>query len=280
MHLRGGGRPVAAGCSFATALVLGLGVMHAACAQKLFGSPDAAMNAFGDAVIADDAPAMRAILGARFRTFIPPAGDEVRRRFVSAWGAHHEIRLEGGHAYLAVGDDGWTLPIPLVKSPRGWHFDARAGMEEMRVRRIERNEMSVIQAMEAVGDALPEYVRVARHGSGMSTGAAPNLLTVAFRPRGTRHTVNAGFYGYRYKRLIGQGEHAPGGAFAYASDDGLPDGFAILAWPVRYRDTGVMTFMVSQDGQVYERDLGGSSATKAAETAIFDPGPGWRKVSP
>ena len=90
----------------------------------------------------------------------------------------------------------------------------------------------------------------------------------------------AGYYGYHYKLLTSQGPHAPGGAYNYVVNGKLFGGFAVVAWPVHYDDTGIKSFLVSHDGQVYERDLGPDGATKAAAMTSFDPGPGWAKVSP
>ena len=128
--------------------------------QKTFDSPIAAMNAFGDAVATSDEDALKALLGADFRTFIPPVGAEGRYRFLAAWAKSHAIQLQGdAKALVAVGGDGWTLPIPIVKTAQGWRFDTRAGAEEMRLRRIGRNELAVMQVMLAIYDAEKEYAR-------------------------------------------------------------------------------------------------------------------------
>ena len=126
------------------------------------------MNAFGDAVATSDEDALKALLGADFRTFIPPVGAEARYRFLAAWAKSHAIQLEGdAKALVAVGGDGWTLPIPIVKTAQGWRFDTRAGAEEMRLRRIGRNELAVMQVMLAIYDAQKEYARIDRNGDGV-----------------------------------------------------------------------------------------------------------------
>ena len=193
------------------------------------------------------------------------------------------------------------MPIPLVKSAQGWHFDTRAGVEEMRLRRIGRNELAVIQTMLAIYDAQREYAETDHDGSGVLAYATklssspgkhdglywptgsddkPSPLGPAFMTAGARNAGQAGYHGYHYKLLTSQGPHAPGGAYDYVAHGKLFGGFAVIAWPVRYGDTGIKSFMVSHDGQVYERDLGPDGAKKAAAMKSFDPGPGWTKVSP
>ncbi|WP_414694480.1 DUF2950 domain-containing protein [Paraburkholderia sp.] len=274
----------------------------AAAGQADFASPEAAMNAFGDAVADNDESELKNLLGADFRQLVPPVGAEIREKFLSEWKISHAIQEnEANRAVIAVGDDGWTFPIPLVKTAQGWHFDMPAGIEEMRVRRIGRNELAVMQTMLAIYDAQREYASTYHDGSDMLVYAsklasspgkqdglywptapddAPSPLGVAFATAGARNAANAGYYGYHYKLLTSQGPHAPGGAYNYMVRDKLFGGFGVVAWPVRYGDTGIKTFMVSHDGQVYERDLGPDGAAKASAMTSFDPGPGWSKSSP
>ncbi|KWR83764.1 DUF2950 domain-containing protein [Cupriavidus sp. IDO] len=280
--------------------LLGLGATHAF-ARQIFDTPDAAMAAFGQAVRNNDEMAMRGMLGANFRDIIPPVGAEVRDSFNSAWAQSHRVQQSDKHAFIVVGDDGWTLPVPLVKSAKGWQFDTQAGAQEMRLRRIGRNELAVIQTMQAICDAQTEYAQSTHDGEkrlvyadrlssspgkhdGLFWPAGPNEppspLGPAFRDAGTRNASKEGYHGYHYKLLSSQGSHSDGGTLNYVVDGKLFGGFAVMAWPVRYGDTGVMSFIVSHKGQVYERDLGTNSATKAAATTSFDPAPGWRKVSP
>jgi hypothetical protein len=273
-----------------------------AAGQASFPSPDAAMKALGDAVSGNNEPELRNLLGADFRQLLPPVGAELRDKFLNEWGASHTIKdTDANHAEIAVGDDGWTFPIPLVKTAQGWHFDTPAGVEEMRVRRIGRNELAVMQAMLAVYDAQREYASTYHDGNKMlvyasklssspgkhdglywptASDAEPSPLGVAFLKAGTRNAESAGYYGYHYKLLTSQGPHAPGGAYSYLVNGKLFGGFGVVAWPVRYGDTGIKTFMVSHDGQVYERDLGPDGAAKAEAMTSFDPGPGWSKSSP
>ncbi|MCO4860811.1 DUF2950 domain-containing protein [Cupriavidus sp. WGlv3] len=282
-------------------LVLAMAYGPAARAQKPFDSAEAAMNAFGDAVARQDDTAMKALLGNDFRQLIPPVGAEVRQRFLEQWQVAHALQpVDDSHALIAVGNDGWTLPVPLVKGTRGWQFDTRAGVEEMRIRRVGRNELAVMQTMLAIYDAQNEYAQTDHDGDGVlvyagqlaSTagkkdglyyptrdGEPPSPLGAAFLTAG-KGKAGQGYYGYHYKLLTAQGPHAPGGAYNYVVNGKLFGGFAVLAWPVKYGDTGVQSFMVSHDGQLFERDLGPDSAAQAAKIRSFDPGPGWSRVTP
>jgi len=287
----------------AGALPLCLGWTPAAQAQKAFASPEAAMDAFGDAVARSDDAAMHVLLGADYHRFIPPAGADLRYRFLEAWAKAHSVKREGdAKAMVAVGSEGWTLPIPMVKTPQGWQFDVRAGAEEMRIRRIGRNELAVMQAMLAIYDAQMEYAQVDRDGNGVREYATsiisspgkkdglywPTKAGEPASPLGPLYAAaqaaggsrNDGYYGYRYKLLNAQGGNAPGGAFEYTVRGKKIGGFAAVAWPVKYGDTGVMTFMVSHDGVVYEKDLGPNTAARAGAITRFDPDSTWIKIDP
>jgi hypothetical protein len=290
------------GRSLTVVLAFALVSMPAMSAQKFFQTPEAAMNAFGTAVANNDQQALRALLGADFRDVIPPLGAELRDKFLSAWQTSHSIQtVDNDDARIAVGNDGWTLPIPLLKTPQGWQFDMRAGADEMRLRRIGRNELAVIQTMLAIYDAQRDYASTYHDGRNIYLYAdkfastpgkhdglywptvpneAPSPLGPAFMTAGARNADEPGYYGYHYKLLRAQGPHAPGGAYDYMVKGQLYGGFAVLAWPGRYGETGIKSFMVSHNGQVYERDLGRRSAKKAEAMTSFDPEPGWDKVSP
>jgi len=271
--------------------------------QRTFPSPIAAMNAFGDAIATSDEDALKGLLGADFRTLIPPVGAEARYRFLAAWAKSHAIQPEGdAKAHVAVGGDGWTMPIPIVKTAQGWQFDTRAGAEEMRLRRIGRNELAVMKVMLAIYDAEKEYARTDRNADGVlqyaakftsSPGKRDGLYwpTKAGEPasplgpavaaaRAAGHSSETGYYGYRYKLLTAQGKNAPGGALDYVARGRMIGGFAAVAWPVKYGDTGVMTFIVSHDGVVYEKDLGPNTAALASAMTRFDPDSSWQKVEP
>jgi hypothetical protein len=287
----------------AGALALAFAWTPAALAQKTFATPEAAMDAFGDAVARSDGEAMHALLGADYHRFIPPAGDELRLRFLAAWAKSHAVKREGdARATIAVGGDGWTLPIPIVASAQGWKFDVRAGADEIRIRRIGRNELAVMQVMLAIYDAQMEYAQADRDGDGVreyaaqftsspgkhdglywptKAGEPPSPLGPTFAAaKAAGGSADAGYYGYRYRLLGAQGASAPGGAYDYNVRGRKVGGFAVVAWPVSYGDTGVVTFMVSHDGVVYQKDLGPGTAARAAAIARFDPDSSWTRVDP
>jgi len=291
-----------AGSTMTVALALAVIPVPALSAQKFFQTPEAAMNAFGTAVADNDEGELKALLGADFRNVIPSVGAELRNKFLTAWKASHAIQTtDSEHARIVVGNDGWTLPIPLVKRQQGWEFDMRAGADEMRLRQIGRNELAVIQTMLAIYDAQREYASKYHDGNKVyvyadkfvssdgkhdglywptDTDEEPNPLSPAFMTAGARARSEAGYYGYHYKLLRAQGPHAPGGAYDYMVNGRLLGGFAVVAWPAQYGETGIKSFMVSHDGQVYERDLGPDGDKKVAAMKSFDPGAGWEKEAP
>ncbi|MGE5824497.1 MAG: DUF2950 domain-containing protein [Bacteroidota bacterium] len=286
------------------ALALLVALAPAALAQqKAFASPEEAMSAFGNAIATNDEDALKAIFGANFRDIFPPATDEIRLKFLEAWAKSHAIQPEGdAKAVIAVGTDGWTFPVPLEKTAQGWRFDLRAGEDEIRIRRIGRNERAVMKVMLAIYDAEREYAETDRNGDGVleyaqkfdsspgkhdglywpSTGNSPEspLGPAVAAARTAGQGGAAGYYGYRYKILTAQGKNAPGGAFDYVVRGRMIGGFAVVAWPVKYGDTGVMSFMVNYQGTLYEKNLGPDGAALARAIKRFDPDPSWQKIEP
>jgi hypothetical protein len=283
-------------------MAIGLAFAPAAQAQKVFESPDAAMAAFGEAVANQDDSGLKVVLGDNFRDLIPPVGADIRERFLAAWAESHKIELKDDkHAHVAVGNDDWTMPIPIVKGAKGWQFDVKAGAIEMRVRRVGRNELAVMQTMLALYDAQRDYVQY-KHDDNKTyvyasklvsspgkhdglywptaAGEPPSPVGPAFVDVPTKEASDEGYHGYHYKLLTAQGPHAKGGAYDYTVNGKLFGGFAAIAWPAVYLDSGVKSFMISHDGQVYERDLGAKTAEIAKAMKTFDPGPGWTKVQP
>jgi hypothetical protein len=266
-----------------------------------FPTPEAAADALTDAIRLDDAKAVGAMLGADWRDFVlgrPSDEERLREKFLQAWDANHKVVVDGNKATIEAGTSGWTSPIPVVRDGDQWRFDVDAGRKEITARRIGRNELSVIQSLLALVDAQHEYAALdpMKVGSpvyarrllsspgrkdGLYWDAAPGepespigpaLATAQAQGQGG---TEDGYYGYRFRLLYSQGPDAPGGAYDYLVKDRMIGGFAILAWPIRYDDTGVMTFMVNQDGVVYEQDLGPDTAAKAAAITTFNPGKGW-----
>ena len=292
------------------ALVLLAGLAGGASAQpaRLEGFPtaDAAATALTDAIRRDDEKAVSAMLGAGWRDFVPGNSDDesrLREKYLAAWDASHKVVVaDDAKATVEVGTTGWTLPIPIVKEGTEWRFDVAAGLKEIQARQIGRNELSVIQSLLAIVDAqrdyaamdpmkvgVPVYARRLLSSPGKKDGLywepvagqpeSPLGPAVALaQARGQGGTEKDGYYGYHFRLLYAQGAAAPGGAYDYLVNGRMMGGFAVIAWPVRYDETGVMTFIVSQSGDVYEQDLGPETAQRAAAITTFDPGPGWDKA--
>jgi hypothetical protein len=264
-----------------------------ALAQKVFPTPEAAVERLVDGLASHADDEVRAVLGPDFRRLMPLDGvsEDDRLDFLAAWSQGHRIDRNGAEARLVLAD-GWTLPIPIVRRGEGWAFDVRAGVEEVRIRRIGRNELAAIKAMVAYYDAQREYAAQDRNGNGVleyarkfvsSPGQQDGLYWPTpdgepASPAGPlldTHDLKNGYYGYRFKILEAQGPAARGGARSYLSRDRLTNGFALVAWPARYGETGVMSFMVNHDGVVYQRNLGTASANVAGAMTRFDPDATW-----
>jgi len=267
-------------------------------AQRAYPTPDAASQALADAVATSDIDALRTVLGPDWRRFIPEGSfdREDIYGFLGAWATQHKTVLESpNRAMLAAGPGDWTLPIPIVKSAAGWRFDTHAGADQMRSRRIGRNELAAMQAALAYFDAQKEYALQDRDGNGVleyaqkfassrgkhdglywpeGPGEAPSPLGPLYA--GVR--PGEGYHGYHFKILTAQGKDAPGGAYDYVIGGRMRGGFALIAWPLRYGDTGVMSFMVSHDGTVYEKDLGPGTDAAARAVTRFNPDASWRKA--
>ena len=289
-------RPSITGLLRATVLACAL-VSPLALAQKAYPSAEAAAEAFTDALRKVDRAALGVVLGANYKQFIKTDG--VNRAdieaYLAAWDKQHKIVEADGKATLLVGEQGWSLPIPIAKRKMGWQFDVVAGADEMRTRRIGRNELATIQGMLAYYDAQREYSAVDRNGDGVHEYAQKLVSTKGKKdglywqsplgldesPLGPLVAVQKpkgpGYYGYHYKILTRQGKDAPGGAYDYIIGKRMRSGFAAIAWPVRYGETGIMTFMVSHAGIVYEKDLGPDSDAIARATTTFNPDPSWKK---
>jgi hypothetical protein len=288
------------------ALLVFTGLVGAALAQpspfKTFPSPDDTVSALVAALRADDENALRQLLGSGWRVFVPEAkedSDHHRERFLAAWDQGHKIvPVSDGRVLVEVGTTGYLMPTPIVKDTAGWRFDVLAGAKEIQARHIGHNELTVIQAMLAIVDAEHDYamldpgkIGVATYaGRLMSTPGRKDGLYWPVKPDEPKSPLGAliakaqpsergqGFFGYHFRLLDGQGPAAPGGAYSYMVNGRMIGGFAAIAWPVRYGETGVMTFMVSFSGVVYEQDFGPDTVERARAITIFDPGQGWSKA--
>ncbi len=281
-------------------LVLGTSSAHA---QAVYATPDEAANAFVDALARNDHAALKHVLGNDYPRFIPTEdiGDEDILAFLGAWSKGHEIvndaAPKNGHptAHLSVGTDGWTLPIPLAQSSRGWHFDPPAAKDELLTRRIGRKERSAMLTSLAYIDAQNDYHNLTQHYAqkfvsapgkrdGLYWVSAPGEARsplgplAATMPNGIK--PGEAYHGYHYRILTEQGPHAPGGAQNYVQNSALTKGFGLVAWPAEYGKTGVMTFIVNQNGQLHQKNLGSQTARAAAAIKSFDPDPSWQPVQP
>jgi hypothetical protein len=266
--------------------------------QAVFGTADDAANTFVLAVANDDVEMLGKVLGADYREVLPldaVDGEDVDN-FIVAAEKHTALLPQGENKMLlAVGKDEWTLPIPIVSGESGWYFDIDEGLERMRIRRIGRNELNTIQAVLAYYDAQMEYARQDRNGNGLLEYAQQFISTPGLQdglfwedetgttlsplgPLMSNHTPGGGYHGYFYRILKAQGEHARGGAYSYLLGDGMRSGFALIAWPEDYGESGVMSFMVSHAGIVHEQNLGPDGADIAEVMSAYDPDAGWIPV--
>jgi hypothetical protein len=264
-----------------------------------YPTADAAATALVDAVQAHDQAAMVKVLGQDWKTFIPT--DDIDKEdvdaFLDAYKARHKIVEKDGVSRLEVGDAGWTLPIPIVKSGAGYTFDLKAGHDEMIARQIGRNELDTQQALLAFYDAQRDYALTDHNGDGVleyaqkfvsTPGKHDGLYCVSkdesdVSPLGPLFAAHVqkpaadGYLGYHYKILTAQGTSAPGGAYNYVVGGRMRNGFAAISWPVRYGETGVMSFMISHDGLVFEKDLGKNGAAAVEAMKTFDPDDSWHE---
>ena len=274
-------------------------------AQQGFPNPEDAAAALATAVKAGTSRAMLKVLG-RDAADIIESGDDVadanaRERFLSAYDARHSIKADGNKkATLILGPDDFPFPIPLVNDNDGWSFDAAAGRSEILYRRIGRNELAAIQTCLAYVDAQNEYAEKDR-GEGVGTYAQrivsrPGKTDGLFwrddkdpSPLGelAAHAAAEGYkageeaepyHGYYYRILQAQGSDAPGGALNYVVKGKMIGGFALVAWPAEYGNSGVMTFLVNHAGTVYQKDLGSRTEFLAKRMIVFDPDHTWKKV--
>ena len=294
-------------CRAFAALVLSAGLSAAALAQapQLRGFPtsEAAADALTDAVRKGDDKAITSILGMSWNDLVPGSDyqdEEARQQFLKAWDEGHKIIQEGADkALVGAGTTGWVSPIPIVKQGNEWRYDVEAGRKEMQARLIGRDELAVIQTLLAVVDAqrdyaamdpmkvgFPVYARRLVSSPGQKDGlyweTGPNEPPSPLGPLLAKAQLGDiqenGYYGYRFRLIYSQGPNAPGGAYDYVVKGRMLGGFAIIAWPVRWGETGVMTFMVSHNSDVYEQDLGPDTAQRAAAIAVFNPDKGWDKA--
>ena len=296
-------------CSWAIAI----GVVAAATwgspatAQQAFKSADEAANALIAAVRAGDAKTIAQVLGPD-ASEITSSGDKVqddntRKELLAAYDAKHSLTKDAtGRTFLTVGTDDFPIAIPIVEKDGTWRFDTMAGRQEILYRRIGRNELAAIQASLAYVDAQNDYAEMAPNGSGVyaqrivsrpgkkdglywpaAQGEPESPLgeaVAAATSRGYRVSgARAPFHGYYFRVLTRQGPTAPGGAINYVAKGKMIGGFALVAYPAQYGNSGVMTFLVNHRGDVFQKDLGRRTGQIAGLMSTFNPDRTWTKVA-
>jgi hypothetical protein len=292
----------------ALAVLLGSPAAWGAEKQKAFAAPEEAVQELVAAARANDLKAMLTVLGPGAKDIVS-TGDAAEdratyERFSKSYDESNRIDLQGGAtATLVVGKDAWPFPVPLVKSDAGWRFDAKRGRDEVISRRIGRNELSVIQAVQAYVDAQREYYlrnpaqdkvlayaqkvvsdKGRRDGLYFPTrdGEPPSPLGELFA-KAQAAGYNPGgkpipYFGYYYRILKAQGADAKGGAFDYVARGKMIGGFALVAYPAAYGSSGIATFIVNHDGVVYQKDLGPQTASVATKMTRFNPDGTWKRI--
>jgi hypothetical protein len=290
-----------AGVAAAAALVW---LTPAAHAQQSFNSPDDAVAALASAVKSGIRQDIIKVLGPDGEDIVS-SGDETadkaaREMFAATYDAKHSVKVEGKNATLFIGTDDFPFAIPLFHAKSGWEFDTKQGRQEVLLRRIGRNELDTIQTCLAFVDAEDEYADKDRgDGAGVyaqrivsSPGKTDGLYWPsdkndsplgALAAEASLEGYKAGsdpkpYHGYYYRVLTQQGASAPGGAMSYIVKGKMIGGFALVAWPADYANSGVVTFIVSHSGTVYEKDLGEDTDAVVKSMTSFDPDKSWRKV--
>jgi len=288
-------------------VMVAAGTRAAAPGDNTYASPEDAVNALVQAVKVHDRAATIAVLG-NVGEWIS-SGDKVADRatgdrFVAAYEAKHAITREGDTAKLVIGNDDFPFAFPIVKTGERWHFDTEAGKDELLARRIGLNELDAVKVMQAIVDAQRDYSSEDRNGNGVLDYAQkfasspgkhdglywPTKAGEPASPLGALVAQAAGqgyakgetgprpFHGYYYRMLKGQGKSAESGALDYVVKGRAIGGFAVVAYPAKYGNSGIMTFIVNQDGKVYQADLGPKSAEQAGKMQRFDPDKAWSPV--
>ncbi len=292
-----------------SAAILLFAMATAAFAQQDYKTPQDAVDALVATGRSGDQKAALIVLGRGGEDIISSgdnvSDDAVRQQFVASYDAKHAITMEGdSKAVLVIGDNDYPFPIPIARNKNGtWSFDTEAGRREILYRRIGHNELDAIQTCLAYVDAQKEYASKDRTGAGANVyagrfvsspgkkdglywPAAPGeeqsplgeLFAVASKQGYRAGEGRSPYHGYYYKILTKQGPAATGGAVDYVVNGNMIGGFALVAYPAQYRNSGVMTFIVNYAGTVFQKDLGHDTANIAEDMTSFNPDQAWKKV--
>ena len=297
-------------------ILLGLFISFVGCnktaksSYQVFASPDDAGNGLLAAASSGDPNTILAVFGPDSKDVIL-SGDPVQDKntaslFAAAYGVMHRWRkMPDESQILLIGPDNFPFPIPLKKNTAGqWYFDATAGSEEILARRIGRNELAIMDVCMALADAQSEYYSE-RHADGSTHQFAMKFISDTGKQNGlywespegqpksplgplaafatkegysAKPNSHVPFHGYYFHMLRRQGSHAPGGAKDYVVDGKMTGGFAFVAYPAEYRNSGVMTFLINQDGLLLQKDLGKTTTETAAAMSEFDPDTSWSRA--
>ncbi len=283
-----------------------------AAAATGFDSPEAAVAALVAALEKNDVAQLESLLGSGSEELLN-SGDAVqdasdRAGFLTAYGEKQALIDDGtDRKVLVIGEDDWPMPVPLVKRDGKWTFDGEAGIDEMIYRRVGANELGAIDVSRGFVSAQLEYASEGRDGDppgiyalklisdeGLHNGlywpaaegepespAGPFVAAAAAEGyRRAEGEARTPYHGYYYRMLYAQGANANGGARDYFKDGLLTEGFALVAWPADYGSSGVMTFLVNQDGVVFQKDLGEETAIAVESINAFDPDSTWTAIAP
>ena len=290
-----------------TAALLATGWATAALAQeaqRYFTTPEDAVKALVQAVQDRDRLTITALVGPEFAELIEGQGSEAntadRERFLAAAQRATVLRPDGDdRRILEVGLAAWPMPAPLVHDDQGWRFDGAAGVEAIKDRIVGRNELEAIRVLNAYvdaqvayasedrdGDAVLQYAQKLASTPGQHDGLywpvtgteeaspfGPFLAAAGVHPESREPATP--YYGYLYRIMTRQGPNAPGGAYDYVINGNMIAGFAMVAWPAEYGETGVMTFLVNQNGIVLERDMGPKTDEIGPQMLTYNPDGGW-----
>jgi len=304
-------RPTAVGLLAAAVAAQSLVITAQSAAPRTFATPEDAVRALIEAAKPGRVDDLLAIFGADGRELLASSDEATARqnREIFTVAAAEGWRLgdqRTNRKVLIVGNEGWPFPVPIVKNANSWRFDTAAGKEEVLARRIGRNELAVIGTCRTYVVAQQHYAQQGHDGRppglfATTFTSAPGKQNGLYWPsqrqeprsplgdlvaqaaqEGQQLGTNPGqpspFHGYYFKILTGQGAAASGGARSYITNGEMPDGFALVAWPAQYDATGVMTFIVNQDGIVYEKDLGAQTSATVAAMIRYNPDASWRRV--
>jgi Protein of unknown function (DUF2950) len=274
--------------------------------QKIFATPQDAGKALYEAVKSGDKAATEAVLGPSSAS-IMSSGDEVQDKNNAEFFTQHFEQMNrwakeaNGDQTLYIGAENWPFPIPLKSNAGQWYFDTKAGVQEILFRRIGKNEMAAIRVCEVLADAQHDYFEQTHDGDpahqyaqkftsdeGRQNGlywkvaegqpespVGPLVAYATGEGYGGEKTAAQPFHGYYYHMLKGQGANVKGGAKSYIVDGKMTGGFAFVAYPAEYRNSGVMTFLVDATGVVHQKDLGPNTADLAKQMKAYNPNSTW-----